>query len=167
MNADTSIAGIIISDASGADDMAHVRALFEEYQAWLDVDLCFQDFERELAELPGCYAGPGGIVMLARDAADGRIAAGVGVRALDTGVCEMKRLYVRQPWRGVGLGRRLAELTLSFAADAGYRHMRLDTLPKLTRAIGLYEAMGFEKVPAYYDNPLDGVIYMQRPLGEG
>lgn len=166
MIADTLIAGIVISQAHGADDMEHVRTLFQDYQTWLDVDLCFQDFERELAELPGFYAPPGGIVMLARDAAAGRIAGGVGVRPLDGEICEMKRLYVRQPWRGLGLGRRLAELTLWFASEAGYRRMRLDTLPKLTQAIRLYETMGFVQTPAYYDNPLDGVIYMERPVGE-
>ncbi len=166
MIADISISGLVMSQAHGVDDMEHVRRLFQDYQAWLDVDLCFQDFERELAELPGFYAPPGGIVILARDAADGRVAAGVGVRPLEGEICEMKRLYVRQPWRRLGLGRRLVELTLSFAGDAGYRQMRLDTLPKLTEAIGLYESMGFVKVPAYYNNPLDGVIYLQRPVGE-
>ena len=152
-----------IVEAATADDIAEIRALFAEYQQWLGVDLCFQGFADELRTLPGKYAPPAGRLLLARDA-DGAVAGGVGMWPLEPGVCEMKRLYVRAPWRGAGLGRRLAEAIVAAGRDAGHARMRLDTLGHLAEAIALYRSMGFVDVPAYYANPLGDVIYMERDL---
>lgn len=151
-----------IDPASGPRDMEHIRALFVEYQQWLGVDLCFQGFEEEISTLPGAYGPPGGRLLLARDG--GAIAGGVGLRPLGPGTCEMKRLYVRPPWRGRGLGRKLARAIIDGAAAAGYGRMCLDTLPRLAAAASLYRSLGFAEIPAYYENPLDGVIYMELSL---
>ncbi len=143
-------ADIVAVTASGAE-LAAVRDLFLEYAGSLNFDLCFQDFETELDGLPGAYAPPAGVLLLARSGAD---AAGcVGVRPLDGGRCEMKRLYVREPYRGTGLGRRLAEGAVAFARGAGYRRgMVLDTLPQMTAAVRLYRELGFARCAPYYDN---------------
>lgn len=153
---------LTIRDALGAEDMDTVRELFVEYQKAINGDCCFQDFETELAELPGLYAPPGGGLFLAREGAE--IAAVVGVRPIEDGRVEMKRLYVRPPWRGRGLGRRLAETTVSTAAKAGYRTICLDTLELMNEARALYRSMGFREIPGYYDNSRDGVIYMELSL---
>ena len=115
--------------------------------------------------LPGAYAPPRGRLLLARD---GEAVAGTaGMWPLGDDVCEMKRLYVRPPWRGRGLGRRLAGAIVDEAKAAGYAHMRLDSLERLVAARTLYESIGFTPIPAYYDNPLDGVIFMQLDLTGG
>ncbi|WNJ98970.1 GNAT family N-acetyltransferase [Thalassospiraceae bacterium LMO-JJ14] len=154
-----------IRPARSDADMAHTREMFVEYQQWLGVDLCFQDFENEIANLPGKYAPPGGDIFIARDNSD--VAGIVAVRPVgnqDDKLCEMKRLYVRDQWRGQGLGRTLAELALSFAENAGYRRMVLDTLSQLKTARDMYLRMGFLETKAYYDNPLPGVVYMEKIL---
>jgi ribosomal protein S18 acetylase RimI-like enzyme len=155
-------AEIAIGYARGPDDMEEIRRLFREYQVWLDVDLCFQGFEDELAALPGKYAEPAGCLLLARDG--DAVAACVGMWPLEEGTCEMKRLYVRRAWRRRGLGRRLAEAIVAEGRARGYRRVRLDTLPQLVEAKKLYESMGFTEIPAYYRNPLDGVTYMELAL---
>ncbi|MCA3262542.1 MAG: GNAT family N-acetyltransferase [Telmatospirillum sp.] len=153
---------IVLRAAVGAADMATVAALFREYQQGLGVSLCFQDFERELAELPGAYAPPGGIVFLAER---GGQAMGVGaLRALGPGIAEMKRLYVRDAARGLGLGRKLAHALVAEAKRCGYASMRLDTLPHLTAAIALYADMGFKPIAAYNDNPIAGVQHYELAL---
>jgi ribosomal protein S18 acetylase RimI-like enzyme len=139
-----------------------IRTLFQEYERFLGVDLCFQGFEQELAGLPGAYARPGGALLLAVDQGD---AAGcVALRPLQDGACEMKRLYVRDDYRGRGLGRRLAEQTIAEARAMGYACMRLDTLERLTAAVALYRSLGFRERPGYYDNPLHGVTYWELAL---
>jgi ribosomal protein S18 acetylase RimI-like enzyme len=145
---------------------ATVRGLFREYAQWLDVDLCFQGFEAELAGLPGAYApARGGALLLARCADE---AAGcVALRALEPGMCEMKRLWVRERFRGSGLGRQLAQAALQRALRNGYDLMRLDTLARMDRAWQLYAALGFREVPRYYDNPLADAIYLEKPLRPG
>jgi len=150
--------------ATTDEDMDVIRELFREYQAWLGVDLCFQGFEDELGSLPGVYASPLGRLYLAKDEATGQIAGCIATRPRDDGRCEMKRLYVRDAWRGRGLGRTLAELSLVEAKKAGHSHMCLDTLGQLTSAIALYASMGFREIDAYYDNPLDDVRYMEIEL---
>jgi putative acetyltransferase len=153
---------IEIHTAQTPDDLGSIRVLFREYQQGLGVDLCFQDFETELAGLPGKYAGPTGVLLIAKDRDD---ACGcVAVRPMEGTICEMKRLFVRPDWRGRGLGRRLAEAILDRARSLSYTAMRLDTLDRLTEAMCLYESMGFRRIPAYYDNPLEGVAYWELDL---
>ena len=151
-----------IIPAETPEHLSCVRNLFREYEQFLDVDLCFQEFEAELASLPGKYAPPGGRLVLA---IEGDEAAGcVAIRKLDDGVCEMKRLYVRPACRYRGLGRRLAREMIAQAAEAGYTTMRLDTLDRLAEAMGLYESLGFRRTVPYYDNPLGGVVYWELQL---
>lgn len=157
--------GIDIRRARGAADMESVKALFREYQAWLGVDLCFQGFEDELATLPGRYAPPAGDIFLAVTGDD--VAGSVAFRPLGADAkkyCEMKRLYVRDAWRGQGVGRQLADLAVAAASACGYKSMVLDTLPKLDLAQQMYARMGFQEMAPYYENPLPGVVYMKKTL---
>lgn len=146
-------------------DLDEVRALFREYEAELDEDLCFQSFEQELASLPGEYAPPAGRLLVA-EGGDRELAGTVAFRRFGSGdeVSEMKRMFVRSMYRGTGLGRRLAEAIVAEARAAGYRRMVLDTLAKLGPAISLYRSLGFRDAPAYYDNPIQGVVYLQIDL---
>jgi ribosomal protein S18 acetylase RimI-like enzyme len=146
-----------------AAQIAQARALFEEYAAWLGINLCFQNFERELAELPGNYTPPDGRLLLALD--EERLAGCVALRRLDALTCEMKRLYVRPDARGKGLGRRLTEAVIEEARAAGYTRMRLDTLPsKMKDANLIYHSLGFKKINPYYNNPVDEVTFMELDL---
>ena len=145
------------------EDIADVRRLFRAYADWLEVDLCFQGFERELAELPGCYAPPAGRLLIARVGGD--VVGCVGLRPLEASVCEMKRLWVEPGFAGYGVGRALAEAIVAAARQIGYRRMRLDTIPaRMPAAQHLYAALGFRQIPAYYDNPLAGVVMLELEL---
>ena len=156
-----SLAEIIL--AQSAAEIEHARELFREYEAWLEVDLCFQDFEKELAELPGKYARPEGRLLLAFD--KGQLAGCVALRKIGEGVCEIKRLFLRPRFRGQGLGRRLAEATIREAKQIGYERMRLDTLPpQMNDAIALYRSLGFKEIEPYYDNPVPGAKFMELDL---
>lgn len=146
------------------NELEEVRSLFREYEAFLGVDLCFQDFERELGELPGKYAPPTGALFLAR--VEGNIEGCVALRDLGEGVCEMKRLFVRPACRGRGLGRKLADRVVAEARTLGYRKMRLDTFDFLDGAVHIYEAMGFARIGSYYGNPHDEVQYWELDLSE-
>jgi GNAT superfamily N-acetyltransferase len=150
--------------ARTAADIATAKALFLEYASALGVSLCFQGFDKELAEMPGAYAPPLGRLYLVR--VEGRPAGCVGLRPLDANKerCEMKRLYLRPGHRGLGLGRRLGELVIAEARLIGYRKLVLDTLADMTAARALYADLGFREIPAYYDSPLPGVLYAELDL---
>lgn len=151
-----------IKQALTKKEIEEVRKLFREYEAYLNVDLCFQDFEEELAHLPGKYARPNGDLLIALDGEN--IVGCVALRKLDDGICEMKRLFVKPEARRAGLGRRLAHEIIRVARELGYSLMRLDTLDKLTPAMHLYETLGFRETAPYYDNPLPGVVYWELEL---
>ena len=142
------------------------RAIFVEYARSLDVDLCFQSFDAELAALPGEYAAPGGHLLLAF--VDDRVAGCGAFRALAesdyANACEMKRLYVRPAYRRLGLGRILAEALVDEARRAGYSAMLLDTLDDMEAARELYASLGFEEIPPYYYNPIPGAHYLKAQL---
>lgn len=148
--------------AESAADLDAVRALFKEYAASLDFELCFQDFQDELDALPGPYAPPGGAILLAE--VDEQVAGCVAVKPLEDSVCEMKRLYVRPEYRNQGLGRTLAQAIVERARELGYDRMRLDTVESMHAARAVYRSLGFEERDAYYDNPLPDVVYMEREL---
>jgi len=152
-----------IIQAHSAADFEQARALFREYESWLAVDLCFQNFEKELAELPGKYAPPEGRLLLALENQE---AAGcVALRKIGEQTCEIKRLFLRPQFRGRGLGRQLAEAIISEARQIGYQRMRLDTLPpKMNDAIGLYRSLGFKEIEPYYHNPVPGAKFMELDL---
>ncbi|GGH65636.1 N-acetyltransferase [Comamonas phosphati] len=148
------------------EEMDAVRQIFQEYADSLNVDLEFQGFETEIAELPGDYAPPRGQLLLAR--VDGAIAGCCALRPLDDcdypNAAEMKRLYVRQAFRGFGLGRQLAEAMLDVARRAGYDHVLLDTLDDMESARALYVELGFEAIEPYYHNPIPGAHYLKVDL---
>ena len=152
--------------ATDPHHMAQARDLFLEYAHQLGVDLCFQGFEAELAELPGDYAEPRGILLLAT--VDGELAGCCALRPIDdvdyTNAAEMKRLFVRKAFRRFGLGRQLAEAILEAALRLGYDSVLLDTLDDMESARALYEDLGFEEIPPYYHNPLPGAHYLKVDL---
>ena len=139
-----------------------IRELFLEYQRWLGVDLCFQNFSAELAALPGDYAPPAGRLLLAL--ADARPAGCIALRRIEGDICEMKRLFVRPDFQSLKIGRALAERVIAEARAAGYTRMRLDTLPVMTRAHSLYAALGFREIPPYRENPVPGAVFMELAL---
>jgi len=145
-----------------------VRDLFREYAGSVGVDLCFQNFDAELAALPGDYAEPGGALLLAL--VDGQPAGCCALRPIAdvdyANACEMKRLYVRRAFRGFGLGRLMAQQLMDLAMRAGYSTLLLDTLDDMEAARGLYGSMGFEEIPPYYFNPLPGAHYLKVELDE-
>lgn len=156
---------IAVNRAESAADFDQARSLFREYADRLEIDLCFQGFEGELAALESMYSPPVGSLLLSLD---GDEAVGcVAVRALpsgEDGTCEMKRLFVRPEYRMHGLGRRLAEAILEEGRRLGYRRMVLDTLETMERARAIYGALGFRETAPYYANPLEGVRYMEIEL---
>lgn len=148
------------------DDLEQVRVLFREYAASLGFDLCFQGFEQELASLPGRYAPPSGCLLLA--VVGGEPAGCVALKELAGGACEMKRLYVRQRYRGAGLGRILATRIVEEVRRIGYHAIRLDTVPSVMGgAVALYRSLGFLEIPAYCFNPVPGALYMELVLSAG
>ena len=151
--------------ALGADDtteLEHVRGFFRQYAAWLGVDLSFQGFADEIANLPGAYGAADGRLFYAE--VDGQPAGCVGIRRFSEGVCEMKRLYVDPAFRGRGVGRKLALAAIKAAHLFGYRRILLDTVPSMRIAVKLYRELGFKEVPAYYPSPIEGTIFLTLDL---
>lgn len=139
-----------------------VRELFTEYATSLDFDLCFQNFNKELAELPGEYAPPEGCLILAINEIN---AVGcVALRKIANSICEMKRLYIKPAFRGKGIGKELVKIVIEKAKNIGYTHMRLDTIPVMKEAIALYRSMGFHEIEAYRYNPIEGAMFMELTL---
>lgn len=153
-----------IRQAISEADMAEVRNLFREYADSLSIDLSFQDFERELADLPGSYASPRGALLIA--VAGEEVAGCVGLRPLDEHTCEMKRLYIRPPYRSLRAGAALGRAVIEAAKRLQYQTMRLDTLPSMVAAIRLYEQLGFRDIAPYRVNPVFGTRYMELNLVE-
>jgi ribosomal protein S18 acetylase RimI-like enzyme len=153
-----------IRPVRSTDDLKATVELFEAYASSLGLDLSFQDFNAEMAAMPGKYAPPAGELLLARDI-HGRPLGCVGLRPLPTdGCCEMKRLYVSPHGRGLGLGRALIDAIIGEARRIGYREIRLDTLPTMVEAISLYKKAEFISIEPYYETPIAGTIFFARLL---
>ena len=153
---------IQIATANFPRQLETVRGIFREYAGSLDVDLCFQNFESELAGLPGKFAAPRGRVLLAYNREE--LIGCVAMRPLDDTTCEMKRVYVRPSGRGLRAGRQLATRICDIAREAGYHRIRLDSLPTMQAALDLYASLGFAPIPAYVFNPIAGAVYLERNL---
>jgi putative acetyltransferase len=151
-----------VVQANTHEDVEHARTLFNEYAAGLGISLCFQNFDKELNNLPGDYAPPDGRLLLAKN--DEEIAGCIAMRKHGPGVCEMKRLFVRPAYRSTGLGRVLVNSIIDEARKLGYTHMRLDTLPgRMDKAIALYQSIGFVEIEPYYAS-VEGAKFMELNL---
>ncbi len=152
-----------IKQVESAEEIEQTRELFHEYVTWLGVNLCFQNYDKEVAELPGEYVPPTGRLYLATE--NGQVAGCIALRNLGQGICEMKRLYVRPQFRGQRLGRTLVDRIIDEARLMGYSRMRLDTLPgKMDAAIAMYRSLGFKDIERYYDNPYETAAFMELDL---
>ena len=157
------MAGLTFIQASSPAQIEQARNLFDEYAKSLGFSLCFQNFDQELATLPGSYAPPQGRLLLAEY--EGELAGCVALRPLEPGICEMKRLYLLPKFRGKRLGRAIAEHLIAEARQIGYRSMRLDTVePVMGDAVAMYRRLGFREIPAYRKNPMAGTLYMELDL---
>jgi putative acetyltransferase len=151
--------------AQSPEEIESARELFAEYASWIEISLCFQNFDQELARLPGDYAPPSGRLFLA--VAGQQVMGCVALRKLGDDVGEMKRLYVRPEFRGRGLGRALTEKLIAEAKQIGYARLRLDTLPgKMDQAIAMYRSFGFHEIPPYYKNPVADATFMELMLSD-
>lgn len=154
---------IQIVQVENESQIAAAKQIFREYETWLGMSLCFQNFEEELDGLPGKYAPPDGRLYL--PFIDDELTGCIALRKLEDGICEMKRLFLRENARGHGLGNTLIEKVIADARTIGYSKMRLDTHPpKMGKAVSLYESHGFYKIESYYDNPHEGVLFMEKIL---
>jgi len=157
------VKGFEVTQAESPAQIAQSRELFLEYAQSLGFSLCFQNFDKELAGLPGDYAPPGGRLLLAEY--DGQLAGCVALHKLEPGICEMKRLYLRPRARGKGLGRILADHIIAEARQIGYQRMRLDTVePAMKDAVAMYRKIGFQEIAPYCKNPIAGALYMELQL---
>ena len=162
-SATSALNGLAVTQAESPAQIAQARELFLEYAQSLGFSLCFQNFDKELAGLPGDYAPPEGRLLLVE--CEGQLAGCVALHKLDSGVCEMKRLYLRPPFRGKGLGRALTERIIAEARQIGYRRMRLDTVePVMKDAVAMYRKLGFKEIAPYRPNPIAGTMYMELEL---
>ena len=154
---------IKIIQAETIEQIEQTRKLFREYEAWFGMNLCFQNFDVEVANLPGKYALPEGRLFLAF--ADKKLAGCIALRKLEDGICEMKRLFVKDEFRGQKIGIKLIEKLFDEAKNIGYEKMRLDTYPpKMAKAVKLYESYGFVEISPYYHNPYGETLFMEKNL---
>jgi len=144
------------------EHFARGRALIEDYQRWLGIDLCFQNFASELDQIASMYGPPSGALILAQ--MDEKYVGCVGIRALEPQIAEMKRMYVPEAFRGLGIGRALAEHSIAVARNLGYKRMRLDTVPRLRAARSIYFKLGFVAIPAYRHNPDPETLFLELEL---
>jgi len=157
------VKGFTFAQAESPVQIVEARNLFLEYAQSLGFSLCFQNFDKELAGLPGEYTPPAGRLLLAEY--EGTLAGCVALRPRESGICEMKRLYIRPQFRGKGLGRVLAERILAEAREIGYCFMRLDTVePVMKEAVAMYRKLGFKEIAPYCANPIAGALYMEFEL---
>jgi GNAT superfamily N-acetyltransferase len=162
-SASSAVKDLSVFQAESPTQIAQARELFLEYAQSLGFSLCFQNFDEELAGLPGGYAPPEGRLLLLE--CEGQLAGCVALHKFDSGICEMKRLYLRPPFRGKGLGRVLAERIIAEARQIGYRQMRLDTVgPVMKDAVEMYRKLGFKEIVPYRLNPMAGTVYMELEL---
>ncbi|HTC49257.1 MAG TPA: GNAT family N-acetyltransferase [Candidatus Aquilonibacter sp.] len=162
-SANSALKDFVVAQAESSSQIAQVRELFLEYAQSLGFSLCFQNFDKELAGLPGDYLPPKGRLLLAEY--EGNLAGCVALHALAPTICEMKRLYLRPQFRGKRLGRILAERIIAEARQIGYLRMRLDTVaPVMKDAVAMYQKLGFEEIPPYCTNPVAGAMYMELEL---
>ncbi|MDQ3132398.1 MAG: GNAT family N-acetyltransferase [Acidobacteriota bacterium] len=153
----------MIIHAETSEQIEQARTLFREYESWLGLKLCFQNFDEEVENLPGNYAQPDGRLLLA--SVDEKLAGCVALRKLEDGICEMKRLFVRENFRGQKIGNLLIEKLIEEARIIGYEKIRLDTyLPKMPKAFALYESHGFREIAPYYHNPYSETLFMEMSL---
>jgi putative acetyltransferase len=158
------VKGFTLSQVESTAQVMQARELFREYEKALGISLCFQNFDQELADLPGDYAPPSGRLLLATD--EGQLAGCVALHPLEPGICEMKRLYLRPAFRGKGLGRIMVETIIRQARGIGYHRLRLDTIePLMKDAVRTYRKMGFREIAPYRPNPCEGALYMELDLG--
>ncbi|MBA4849914.1 GNAT family N-acetyltransferase [Emticicia sp. BO119] len=153
---------ITIQKIATVDDLDEIKALFREYEKFLGVSLCFQNFEEELAKLPAKYAEPEGAIFLAK--ANGKSAGCVALWKLEDGICEMKRLYVKPEFQGLGFGKKLVYIIIEEAQKKGYKKMKLDTLRRLESANHLYKSLKFTETTSYNYNPEEDVAYFEKDL---
>lgn len=151
-----------ILEVKTKEDLLEVRNLFEEYAGSLGINLDFQGFDEELASLPGEYAPPDGCLLIALW--KGQMPGCVALTKFSPGICEMKRLYTKPQFRGLGIGRALCEEVIAWARRLGYERMRLDTLPSMEKAKGLYGSLGFREIEPYRFNPVEGASFMELNL---
>ncbi|HCY88725.1 MAG TPA: GNAT family N-acetyltransferase [Chitinophagaceae bacterium] len=150
--------------ANSREEFSEAARLFREYAKWLNIDLCFQGFDEELSKLDQMYAAPTGGLLLCRDTQSGLYVGCVGVRKIDRETAELKRMYLQDAYRGLGIGKLLLSESLALAAKLGYQRVRLDTLNHMTPAMELYRQAGFYEIPAYYHNPEPGAVYFEKTL---
>ena len=154
---------ITFAQATSDADVELARTLFKEYEQSIGVSLCFQNFDHELANLPGDYAPPSGRLLVIRVA--DQVAGCIALRKVDDNTCEMKRLYLRPGFRGRRLGEPIVANVIHEAKTIGYLKMRLDTMPgRMDQAIKLYRSIGFKEIPAYYNSPFTDTLYMELDL---
>lgn len=147
---------------SAIQHLDEIRLLFREYANSLEIDLCFQDFEQELQSLPGKYSEPDGRMYIAL--LNDKVAGCIALRRFDQNSAELKRLYIRNGFRGLGISKRLIQRVIQDAMDTGYKSILLDTLETMKPAISLYTSFGFEEIESYYDNPIEGAKYFKLDL---